>query len=297
MDWHSIGTQRDRKTNHKNMLRLKISTIQLPIRRPFSWRAWAILILLYVLGNLAGIPLLREQGFATEPAWFWLLMTGINAVIIGLGLLLASRTGLGAPLLEGLLERGERKGWGRSVVGTAMLTAIIGGLVVLWLQVPAQAPESYPALWKLVLASAKAGIVEEIFARLFLVTLIAWIGGRFSRGQDGRPTDKVYWIAILFTSLYFGWEHLEDRLSIPEIETLTLVQIMLANTAFGVVFGWQFWKLGLGCAMLSHFLVDALTSAVLVPAFYSQDVLVWAVVGVGLLALAGISLLALRQPA
>jgi hypothetical protein len=253
-------------------MQIKINTAHLPLKRVFSWRAWGILVALYFLGNLAGVPLLRETKAPIEPVWFWFLVTGIFGILIGVGLFLGSRTGLGAPLIEGIIAKGKIKDWLRSVLAVALLTAILGSIVVFWLQRPPENIEHYPTSWKPILASSKAGIAEEIYTRLLLVPLFVWIGGKISRNPEERPTDKVYWIAIILSGLWFGWEHLEDRLSTPRINNLALLKIMTLNTALGIVFAWQFWKLGLECAMLSHFLFDAVASAIVVPAYLSGNI-------------------------
>jgi len=277
-------------------MRTKIDTAHLPLKRAFSWRAWGILVALYFLGNLAGIPLLRETNTPVEPVWFWFLITGISGILIGLGLLLGSKTGLGAPLIEGTIPKGRIKDWFRSVLALALLTAILGSIAILWLQRPPKKPEHYPTIWKLILASSKAGIVEEIYTRLILVPLFVWIGGKISREPEERPiTNKVYWSAIILSGLWFGWEHLEDRLSIPGIDNLFLLKLMTLNTVFGLVFAWQFWKLGLECAMLSHFMIDAVASAVVVPAYLSGITWVWIGAGAGMIVLAGLSLRLLKS--
>lgn len=84
-----------------------IYTFSLPIKRPFRWRALWILVVLLILANLAAIPLLRATNAPIEPVWQWGVYTAVTAVLIGLGLYLGSRIGLGAPLIEGLLGRDE----------------------------------------------------------------------------------------------------------------------------------------------------------------------------------------------
>lgn len=193
-------------------------------------------------------------------------------------------------MIEGYIAREEITDWFRSVFALVLLTAIVGSIVILWLQKPPANTEQYPASWKLILASIKAGIVEEIYTRLLLVSLFVWLGGKISRDQDGHPTQKVFWIAIILSGMWFGWEHVEDRLSIPGTDTIFLLKLMFVNTAFGIIFGWLFWKLGLECAMLSHFMLDAMVSAIVIPAYLSDNLLVWIGVGIGLLSLAGLSL-------
>jgi membrane protease YdiL (CAAX protease family) len=147
------------------------------------------------------------------------------------------------------------------------------------------AAEGYPPAWQLVLASLDAGVQEEIFSRLFLMTLLAWLGGLVRRGEDGRPSRGVVWTAIILSGLTFGWGHVDDQIYGAEIAG-ALAAVMLVNTALGVTFGWLYWKQGLESAILAHFLVDAVGSAVVIPAYMSGSLLL------GLLVLAGLMLAA-----
>ena len=97
-------------------MNLGIYTDSLPTQRPFRWRALWILVVLLFLGNLAAIPLLRATLVPLEPVWVWVVHTAVTAVMIGIGLYLASRAGLGALLIEGLLKKGETWDWAHSVL-------------------------------------------------------------------------------------------------------------------------------------------------------------------------------------
>ena len=79
---------------------IHIFSIDLPVNRPFQWRVLLVLVLLYFLGNLAGIPLLRKTNAPIELVWFWGVVTLISALVIALSMVMANRVGLGAPFLE-----------------------------------------------------------------------------------------------------------------------------------------------------------------------------------------------------
>ena len=165
-------------------MQLRIHTIHLPVKRPFSWRALWVLVALYFLGNLAGIPLLRATLAPIQPVWFWALVTAISAVLIGISLLINLNID----------------------------------------------PTQFPASWQLVLASVKAGVVEDVFNRLFLVTVFVWLGRLAKREDDGRPAAVVYWGAII-----------------------------------------------------AHFTYDAVFSALVMPAYLSNNLILWAAAGLGIL--------------
>jgi hypothetical protein len=263
-------------------MHLGIYTLSLPIKRPFSWRALWILAVLLFLGNLAAIPLLRTTNMPIEPVWYWAVYMAVMTVLIGAGLYLASRTGLGAPLIEGQLAKGEISDWARSVFALALLTAIPASWIILQMSTNAD-PERYPASWQLVLASIKAGVMEEIFMRILLMSFLVWLGSLISKDRDGRPTPAVFWTAIILCGLLFGASHVESRLSIPGVTVGGLMILMIVNTFFGIILGWLFWKLGLECAMFAHFMIDAVASAVVVPAYLSGNLLLQISVAIGLI--------------
>ncbi|MGD2103467.1 MAG: hypothetical protein PVG83_14640, partial [Acidimicrobiia bacterium] len=66
--------------------------VTFPTRRAFRWRTLAILVTLYLLGNLAGVPLLTVTDQPIEPVWFWVVATLVSIPLIALGLFMANRT-------------------------------------------------------------------------------------------------------------------------------------------------------------------------------------------------------------
>jgi hypothetical protein len=47
--------------------------------------------------------------------------------------------------------------------------------------------------------------------RLFLVSLVAWLCGRWLRTPAGLPTSGAFWIAIVLVAVIFGLGHLRQR--------------------------------------------------------------------------------------
>jgi membrane protease YdiL (CAAX protease family) len=264
-----------------------LKAFSLPTKRPFSWRALLILGLLQLVGNLASIPLLRATGLPVEPLEAWFLWTALSFVIIGVGLYLGGRTGLGAPFLEGQISKGERTRWARRAVALAFLFAILASLLLLPFNLGGERVD-YPASWKVFLAAIDAGVQEEIFSRLFLMTLFAWLGAFVRREADGRPATRVIWSAILLSGLLFGWAHIDDEVlnSGFHAAAAEYVLIMAVAALLGIGLGWLYWKQGLECAILAHFLVDALAAGIVLPVFLSGNSLLIAAVliGIGLVA-------------
>jgi hypothetical protein len=266
-----------------------ISTIDLPVKRALHWRMFVGLVVLYFLGNLAGVPLLRKTDVPVEPVWLWGVATLVSALVIALSLAMANRTGLGAPMLEGRLPKEDLPNWLGSGLALTVLILAVGSPLSLIANLGAQ-PDTYPFGWELLPASFKAGVVEEIGNRLFLVSLFAWLGRFFKRDADGRPTRGVYWAAILLAGLIFGWAHVDARLSNPAVPFWGYALIMVLSSILGIYFGWLFWKLGLEWAMFAHFIYDAFVSMIVIPVYLLKSPGVWAVMIIGLVIATVISL-------
>jgi len=227
---------------------------------------------------------------ATDPSqlespWIWGSGTIANFFLVAISLYLAGRIGLRAPLLEGWLAKSDRSTWARKVFALSLLIAVAASLPFYLLNQSVEL-ERVPPLWTLGLASLDAGIQEEIFYRLFLVTLFAWVGGLRWRDTEGRPHSRVFWVAITAAAIIFGWAHVDDQVMNHGLYA-SLARLMIVNTALGIAFGWAYWRLGFECAMLAHFLVDAVGGVIVIPSFLSGDPVLSTAVAISLI-LAGI---------
>jgi len=102
------------------------------------------------------------------------------------------------------------------------------------------------------------------------MSFLVWLLRYFGKNQEGRPTPAVFWTAIILCALFFGAAHAESRSELSEATVERLAVLGTANFFFGVILGWLFWKLGLECAVLSHFGIDALSGAVVLPVWWSR---------------------------
>jgi membrane protease YdiL (CAAX protease family) len=87
------------------------------------------------------------------------------------------------------------------------------------------------------------------------MTLLVWIIWRLFQKRLAKPTSVCFVVAILVTSLVFGLGHLPIAFVVlPQITLAVVLFVILANSAFGIVAGYLYWKRGLEAAMIAHLL-------------------------------------------
>lgn len=249
-----------------------------------NWKVFFILWIAAILATIAVLPYsLAMQSSALTganlPMPLPVLVTiqvAQSAILFAIaifgGLFFAGRLGLGAPALEAA-TRGERVADRvRAILPLSILVGVIGTLIVLGLEIfvfqPALARElgdpanalnlqtSQPAAWAGFLASFYGGIAEEILLRLFAMSLLAWLGGFFSKTANGKPTPAVFWIASILASILFGLGHLPATSVVVPLTPLVITRAVVLNGLLGIAFGWLYWKRGLEAAIISHFSAD-----------------------------------------
>ena len=252
----------------------------------FNWKVFLTLWLVSVVAALAVLPyaltLQRsalEKMTATVPLGVILTVQFLQTVILfgvatSVGLLLAKRIGLGAPLLEGFFAGEKVSGRIRIFLLPAVLFGVVGGLAIFGLDkfvfMPALKTELmqvgagaiHTTRWQGFLASFYGGIDEEILLRLFFMSLLAWLGKFISHTADGRPTVGILWAANILAAVLFGLGHLPATAALMTITPLVVVRAIVLNGFLGIGFGYFFSKYGLESAMLSHFTADIILHVV-----------------------------------
>ncbi len=247
-------------------------------RKSFNWKIFFVLWIAAVLSVIAVLPYaftLQQavlQNLSVPLAILIPLAILQNAVVFGVatagGLWLANRVGLGAPLLEAFLARekiGERL---RQMLPTAILFGIVAGGVILLLDLfafapllqrelgganPLTTPSVQPPAWQGLLASFYGGIGEEIFSRLFLFSLFAFIAVRFSKTAGGNPTRAAFWMVNLLVAILFGLGHLPATAVLVPLTPLVIARAVLLNGIPSLAYGYLYWTRGLEAAMVAHF--------------------------------------------
>jgi hypothetical protein len=240
-----------------------------------------IVLLLTLLGAIAGaaiIPYLKsvlagnwdrmmEQtllSFQAIAALTVVQTTVMTLIASALGLSMASKVGLDAPIVRRLLYGGITPRFSAKWLLLAILGSFLGSLLIVGLEVylfqpnmPVLTSVPQAAWWANMLTALYGGIVEEVLMRLFVMTFIVWLLGWF-RVRLRMPIPPIrYWIAIVLASLLFAVGHLPATYQLfGQLTPLLVVRAIIGNGMLGVWFGYLYWKKGFEYAVLSHMAGD-----------------------------------------
>jgi hypothetical protein len=278
--------RRRKRTNMDTMSTGSNNTLEKPQgkeQRGLNWKVFGILMVGSVIGSVLIIPYLLtlERIPSLNPALLTVVTLAqviqdlvLSAIAAAIGLGLGGRIGLGAPVLRAWLAGDAEAprqfraslpiaiGLGLAVGVILAILSIVTGRLVPAL-IPHQ-PISIPPPWQGFLAAIAAGIREEMWLRLGLMTFFVWLGTRPFRRD--KPIPAVVWISNILAALAFGALHLPIAAAVYGSLTFAVVAtVVLLNGLGGVVFGWVYWRKGLLLAMVAHFCAD-LVLHVIVPA-------------------------------
>ncbi len=244
--------------------------------RALSLKVYGLLLLAAILGVVAIIPYaltLQPLPPALQAQLGLVLLASIiqNAVIFGvaiaLGLWRGGKVGLGAPMLRDWLAgnpeapRAFRAGLPLAValgVASSLLVVLLDLVVFKGLMPPplqAMANASLvPPAWMGFLASFYGGIGEELLLRLFLMSLLVWIGCKVTR--TATPGAAVAWTANILAAVLFGAGHLPATAALFPLTAAVVIRALLLNGLIGAAAGWLYWRRGILLAMAAHFSAD-----------------------------------------
>lgn len=264
--------------------------IVLAPKRRWNWKVFFVLVGFIIPATFAIWPYASHQQNISL-AWDLLLIDRLINILLfsvlgGIGLLLATRIGLGMPFVEGWAKREPMPYRFRNIVAIALIVAVILVVLSMFLHTVVFDPPVNAMLEKMgiaipeavntpplygFLAAISAGITEETEFRLFGLSLLAWLGGLLFHDSDGRPKVAVFWTANILFALAFGAAHLstEAAMGIP-MTALIVTATLVLNGIGGLAFGWLFWAYGLESAMLAHILADVLRHS-LIPFILMQE--------------------------
>jgi len=109
-------------------------------------------------------------------------------------------------------------------------------------------------------ASAVAGIGEEVIFRLFLIPFWLWLIS--SVILRGRWQNGIFWVVTIFSALAFAAGHIPSAMfalgyeTVVQIPSAILVEIFLLNGVISIAAAYYFRKYGFLAAVGIHFWTD-----------------------------------------
>lgn len=190
------------------------------------------------------------------------------AVLVGvavlIGVALAPKIGLSAPAAEALAAGEQVLPALRPQLIPGVLGGVIGALAILVTHAvfkPLLTTETverisrFGSLLPIPTRLLYGGLTEEVLIRWGLMTLLVWIVWRLFQKRLDKPTSVCFVVAILVSSILFGLGHIPiASVVLPQITLVVVLFVIIANSAFGVVAGYLYWKYGLESAMIAHVL-------------------------------------------
>jgi hypothetical protein len=188
--------------------------------------------------------------------------TILLSIAVFIGLQLGPLVGLSAPAAEALAKGDGFVAALKPQVVPGLIAGFVGGVMILssWLLFRPLLPPvfitraeklntSMPSLTRLLYG----GITEELLLRWGLLTLLVWVAWRlFQRGR-GTPRTIYFVSAIVISSVLFGIGHLPLVVALGVDFTVPIVTfVVFANSLFGLIAGYLYWKKGLEAAIIAH---------------------------------------------
>jgi len=184
------------------------------------------------------------------------------AVLVGVAL--ASKVGLSSPVAEAAASGTDLV----SALKPQIVPGIIGGLTggasivlvgLLWKPfLPSEVVALISEFGKLMPLPTRllyGGITEELLLRWGLMTLLVWAAWRLIQKGRNKPKSAHFVVAILISSAVFGIGHLPVALLlVPQATAALIAFVVAANSLFGLIAGYLYWKKGLESAMIAHML-------------------------------------------
>ena len=246
-------------------------TMTVPTARP-NLRFGIVLWAAGMVGAVAITAMVLPQmlGQVPLPAPLWVLSIAslaqsalVLALAVWAGVGLAPSVGLRAPAFETVVT-------GRPI-GPALRPQLLPGLIagalggILLFAVFRYAPAAVAELQErfavpIVARVLYGGITEELLLRWGLMTALVWLAWRFLQQRRGPVRAGFVWLAIAVSALVFGAGHLPAASVLLGAMDVSVVAFVIGvNTAFGLLFGYLFWRHGLESAMIAHALAHVVS--------------------------------------
>jgi membrane protease YdiL (CAAX protease family) len=213
----------------------------------------------------------------------YLLAAGINFVLNAfifsfIGLLMVDTVGLKLNWIRALIERVDKPKFEKRYVYLAVGWGIVSALVITLLirlvfeplipQINSINDQIAVNMswWAGISSVFQGGVVEELFMRLGIMTMIIWLLSQiFARKRKLIPS-WIYWIGTIASALFFGVGHLPIALSLfGDLTPPIVCYVLISNSLAGIGFGYLYWKKGLEYGMIAHITSDFMLHFALIP--------------------------------
>jgi len=184
------------------------------------------------------------------------------ALAVLLGVVLAPKVQLAAPVAEAIVARLPIAPRFKPQIVPGIIGGAIGGAFIVSFSAVLrpflasdiiERSEKLAKLLPLATRLLYGGITEELLLRWGFMTLVVWLGWRFLQKRNGPPNRGVLVGSILVSSLVFAAGHLPLAfMVIPEAGLVIVTFVIVANSAFGLICGYLYWKKGLESAIIGH---------------------------------------------
>ena len=231
-------------------------------RLPLSLLLWLAGMLGVVVITVTVLPQLLGEVPLPAPLWVISLASlAQSALLVALavwsGVALAPKVGLRAPAFEAAVTARSIA----SALRPQFLPGLVGGVwggaglfAIGGYASPAALAEVQQRFTLPILARVLyGGVTEELLLRWGLMTALVWLAWRLLQRRRGTPRAVYIWLAIVVSALLFGAGHLPAAaMLVGELTGDVVLFVVGVNTAFGVLFGYLFWRYGLEAAMIAH---------------------------------------------
>jgi hypothetical protein len=217
---------------------------------------------------IAKVPQAQGKPLPIPMAMIRLLSVVQPGVLVGIaafvGAVLAPKLGLSAPACQALAEKRPffaalRPQILPGVIGGAIAAPSMIGCWLLWKPLLAPSFTQKVTEFSHMLPPATrllyGGITEEVLLRWGFMTFLVWLVWKLFQKEKGIPRPGYVVAAIFLSAVVFGAGHLPIATSLNGSPNLALISyVIVANSIFGIIAGFLYWKKGLESAIIAHML-------------------------------------------
>lgn len=186
----------------------------------------------------------------------------LMTIAVVVGIWLSPKVGLHAPAAEAasrdedLFAKLKPQILPGVLAGLASGVAIVGAWVVAKPSLSAEfisRAEEFNRLLPDITRFLYGGLTEEILVRWCVMTFLVWVPWRLFQKGKGTPRPVYFVAAIIASAVIFGMGHLPIASMLAGGLTSPLVTyVITANSIFGIVAGFLYWRRGLEAAIVAH---------------------------------------------